>query len=142
MIIGLLILAGAGSPLLIQMPIIGLMALIPEVDLPIASGIGVFFQFLGGAIFLGIAENVFVSGLKDSLAIYAPDLDSTLIVGAGAVGLHKVVADIDLPRVVLAYNDAITGVFYLGVAGGVLAFLFSFGMKWATVKGKQVTSAV
>lgn len=118
------------------------MALIPEVDLPIASGIGVFFQFLGGAIFLGIAENIFVSGLKDGLALYAPDLNSDLIVRVGAVGLHQVVSDIDLPRVVLAYNDAIMGVFYLGVAGGVLAFFFSFGMKWASVKDKQVTHVV
>lgn len=114
------------------------MALIPEIDLPIASGIGVFFQFLGGAIFLGIAENIFVSGLKDGLALYAPDLNSDLIVRVGAVGLHQVVSDIDLPRVVLAYNDAIMGVFYLGVAGGCLAFFFSFGMKWASVKDKQV----
>lgn len=118
------------------------MAIIPEIDLPIATGIGVFFQFLGGAIFLGIAENIFVSGLKDGLAKYAPDLNAANIVAAGAVGLHKVVADADLPRAILAYNDAIMGVLYLGVAGGVLAFVFSFGMKWASVKGKQVTNSV
>jgi len=117
------------------------MAIIPEVDLPIATGIGVFFQFLGGAIFLGIAENIFVSGLKDALAKYAPDLDAGVIVRAGAIGLQKVVEKDDIPRVVLAYSDAIMGVFYLGIAGGVLAFFFSFGMKWASVKGKQVTSA-
>lgn len=116
------------------------MATLPEIDIPVATAIGVLFQFLGGAIFLGIAENIFVSSLRDAVEKYAPQVDAGAIVRAGAIGLHKVVADEDMPSVVLAFNDGILAVFYLGVAGGALAFLFSFGMKWKSVKGKQVVS--
>lgn len=117
------------------------MATLPEIDLPTATAIGVLFQFLGGAIFLGIAENIFVSSLRDAIGTYAPNIDSETIVRAGAIGLHKVVSEADMPRVVLAFNDGILAVFYLGVAGGSLALLFSFGMEWRSVKRKQVVSA-
>lgn len=118
------------------------MATLPEIDLPVATSIGVLFQFLGGAIFLGIAENIFVSGLRDGLHHYAPQVDTESIVRAGAIGLHKVVNVADLPSVILAFNDGITQVFYLGIAGGVLALVFSFGMEWRSVKGKQVVGNV
>jgi len=117
------------------------MATLPEIDLPTATAIGVLFQFLGGAIFLGIAENIFVSSLRDAITKYAPNVNSEAIVRAGATGLHKVVADVDMPKVVLAFNDAVLTVFYLGIAGGAFAFLASFGMEWRSVKGKQVVSA-
>lgn len=117
------------------------MAVLPEIDLPVATAIGVLFQFLGGAIFLGIAENIFVSGLRNGVHEHAPHIDATTIYRAGAAGVDKVVSAADLPGVILAYNQAITAVFYLGLAGGAAAFLFSFGMKWKSVKGKQVTSA-
>jgi hypothetical protein len=117
------------------------MATLPEIDLPTATAIGVLFQFLGGAIFLGIAENIFVSSLRDAIVKYAPNVDTESIVRAGAIGLNKVVAEADMPRVILAFNDGVLTVFYLGIAGGALAFIASFGMEWRSVKGKQVTSA-
>jgi hypothetical protein len=114
------------------------MALLPQSDLPTATSISVFFQFFGGAIFLAISENIFVSSLVKNLHIYAPQVNAEAVVIAGAQGLREVVAaGPDLQGALLAYDKAITTTFYLTAAGGVAAFFCSFGMEWRSVKGVQ-----
>jgi hypothetical protein len=114
------------------------MALLPQSDLPAATSISVFFQFFGGAIFLAISENIFVSSLVKHLHIYAPQINAQMVVVAGAEGLRKVVdAGPDLQGALLAYNVAITQIFYLTAAGAVAGFICSFGMEWRSVKGVQ-----
>ncbi|KAL5319710.1 hypothetical protein ACEPPN_012766 [Leptodophora sp. 'Broadleaf-Isolate-01'] len=138
MINGIQVLGGIGSSCVIQMPLIGLMSLIPQTDLPTATSIAVFFQFFGGAIFLGIGNNIFVSRLVVALHKYTPDLDAQVAVRAGAEGFRKVVgdADVDLQRGLLAYSEALVTVFYLCAAGAAVAFVCSFGMGWRSVKDK------
>jgi hypothetical protein len=114
------------------------MSLLPQSDLPTATSISVFFQFFGGAVFLAISENIFVSSLVKNLHIYAPQVNAEAVVVAGAEGLRKVVAaGPDLRGALLAYDVAITQTFYLTAAGGVAGFLCSFGMEWRSVKGVQ-----
>jgi hypothetical protein len=114
------------------------MSLLPQSDLPTATSVSVFFQFLGGAVFLAISENIFVSGLIKNLPIYAPQVNAPMVVVAGAEGLRKVVlADPDLQGALLAYNVAITQTFYLTIAGATAGFFCSFGMEWRSVKGEQ-----
>ena len=114
------------------------MALLPQSDLPTATSISVFFQFFGGAIFLAIGENIFVSSLVKHLHLYAPQVDAEAVVIAGAEGLRKVVsAGPDLHAALLAYNVAITQTFYLTAAGAVVGFFLSFGMEWKSVRGVQ-----
>lgn len=154
MINGILTLGGMGSsssfkwsvfqlaspyPLLTSIqPIIGLMALLPQSDLPTATSTIVFFQFFGGAIFLAISENILVSRLLSTLHQYAPAVNAAEVVQAGAEGLRKVVTDTaDLEGAMFAYNVAITNTFYLCVAGAVAAFFCGFGMEWRSVKEKQ-----
>jgi len=161
MIDGIQVLGGLGAACVIQMvrllnfslhprrrytdtsfhqPIIGLMAILPQSDLPTATSIAVFFQFFGGAIFLAIGENIFVSSLVKNLHIHAPQVDAQMVVVAGAEGLRKVVeAGPDLQGALLAYNVAITQTFYLTAAGAVAGFLCSFGMEWRSVKEKKIS---
>lgn len=68
------------------------MSLLPQDDIPIGTTICVFFQFFGGAIFLAIGKNVFLSRLTSSLHTYAPSLDVATVVAAGAEGLRKVIS--------------------------------------------------
>ena len=115
------------------------MSILPQSDLPIATSISVFFQFLGGSLFLAIAENIFVSRLISTLHHYAPTVDAQLVVAVGATGLRGVVGKEGpaLDGALLAYNEAITSTFYLCAAGGVAAFLCAFGLEWRSVKGLQ-----
>jgi hypothetical protein len=116
------------------------MSILPQNDIPIGTSISVFFQFFGGAIFLAIGENIFVSCLVSALHTYAPTLDAATVVAVGAEGLRKVVAIEDpsvLTNALHAYDIAITSTFYLCVAGSGAAFLCAFGVEWKSVKGVQ-----
>lgn len=83
------------------------MAVLPQNDIPIGTAIIVFFQFLGGSIFLAIAENLFSSQLVNALAIYAPQVDAQAVISAGAESVRKVVSPENLYAVLVAYNTAI-----------------------------------
>ncbi|EPE34572.1 MFS general substrate transporter [Glarea lozoyensis ATCC 20868] len=139
MINGLQILAGVGAACVIQTPLIALMTLIPSDDLPVATSIAVFFQFFGGAIFLAISQSLFVSKLVDSLQVHAPSLDPQMVVMAGAAGLRKIVGpdnELLLAQALVSYNEAIMQTFWLTLAGGLLAFVASFGMEWKNLAKK------
>jgi hypothetical protein len=111
------------------------MSVLPPSQLPIGTSIAVFFQFLGGSIFLAISSNILNSRLTTALATYAPTVNATMVIAAGAEGLRKVVTDkTELEGAVLAYNVAITGTFYLCAAGAAVAFLAAFGMEWRSFK--------
>jgi hypothetical protein len=112
------------------------MAVLPPSQLPTGTSIAVFFQFLGGSIFLAIAENIFLSRLRSALALYAPTVNAAAVIGAGAEGLRKVVGTSgpDLAACIQAYNEAIMSTFYLCAAGAVVAFFAAFGMEWRSVK--------
>jgi hypothetical protein len=113
------------------------MTLLPANDIPIGTSICMFFQFFGGAVFLAIGENIFVSRLVSSLHTYAPSLDAEMIVAAGAEGLRKTVASYDptaLDGAVHAYNVATASTFYPVAAGAVMVFICAFGVEWRNVK--------
>jgi hypothetical protein len=108
------------------------MSILPQNDIPIGTSISVFFQFFGGAIFLAIGENIFVSRLASALHTYAPTLDATTVVAVGAEGLRKVIAMEDpaaLANALHAYDIAIMSTFYLCIAGSTAAFLLAFGVE-------------
>ncbi|KAF4624389.1 hypothetical protein G7Y89_g13782 [Cudoniella acicularis] len=142
MINGIEVLSGMGAACVIQTPIIALMSLLPPPDIPTATSISVFFQFLGGALFLTGSSSLFNSRLLSALHTYAPSLNAPLIISAGASGLRKIVAEIgggeeEVEMVVRAYDEAITGTFWLCVGGAAVAFFCSFGIEWKSVKGKR-----
>lgn len=102
----------------------------------------VFSQTFGGAIFLAASQLIFSHGLSSGLQEYAPNVDPTIIIKAGATAVRGVVSAADLPAVLRAYMVGIDRVFYLstGAAGGV--FLFSLGMGWKSIKkDKKITAA-
>lgn len=118
------------------------MSIIPQVDLPTATSIAVFFQFFGGAIFLGVGNNIFVSKLVSSLHKYTPSLDAQAVVKAGAASFRMSVGPEMLHEGLLAYNDAIATSFYLCAAGAAMAFVVSFGMEWKSVVQEKTTTVV
>ncbi len=114
------------------------MSLLPISDLTTATSIVVFFQFLGGSIFLAIAENIFVSRLVSSLHHFTPSLDAQAVVNVGAEGLRKLLTEEgqlgELSGALMAYDEAITRTFLIGAAGSAVAFFASAGMEWRSVK--------
>jgi hypothetical protein len=109
--IGYQVIFGAGSGAAMPMALIGVMAVMPQSDISIANGIVIFCQFLGGAIFLAIAESLFTSRLVSEIAINAPSVNTQVVINAGAAAVASVVSPENLAAVIQAYNVAITTTF-------------------------------
>jgi hypothetical protein len=136
--VGYQILAGAGAGAGVQIPFIAVQVVTNDKDMPTANACVMFFNSLGGAIAISIAQNIFVNSLAREIPKYAPGLDPSIVINAGATYVKNVVPANLLPQVLEAYTKAITSAFALSIATAGLAFLMSFGMEWKSVKGKKI----
>lgn len=104
-----------------------------------ALAIVMLAQNLGGALFLSFAQTVFYNGLREELKSHAPSLNTQDIISLGATGFRKVLESQaeDLRGVILAYSKAFDRVYYLGAAGGVVTFVFAWGMGFGRANDKE-----
>ena len=139
--IGYQLLAGIGAGAGIQVPFISTQVMLPPKDLPSGNALTIFFNTLGGAISVSIAQNIFSNSLSEQLVQNVPQIDPSVVVRAGATYIRDVVPEALLDAVLVAYNAAIMRTFILPIAVGGIAFLASLGMEWGTVKGKKLELA-
>lgn len=136
--IGYQLLAGIGAGAGVQIPFIAVQVVLDEKDMPTGNAIAIFFNSLGGAISISIAQNLFSNTLVKDIVRYAPGADPAAIVAAGATHVRDVVSANHLPGVLLAYNNAVNTAFILPIATSGIAFLFSLFVEWKSVKGKNL----
>lgn len=136
--IGYQALAGLGCGAAVQVPFIAVQVVTTQKDMPTANALVMFFNSLGGAISLAIAQNVFINGLAKQVPLYAPEVDPRIVIKAGATFVRNVVPKESLPGVLIAYTKAITDAFLISVIIGALAWAVSLGMEWKSVKGKKL----
>ncbi|KIX94730.1 uncharacterized protein Z520_09420 [Fonsecaea multimorphosa CBS 102226] len=135
--IGYQILAGTGRGSVVQMPITAIQNLLPPKEVSIATSQIFFWQYLGGAVFLAVAETIFTNSLRSSLRTYAPGVNPDTIIDVGAAAVRSSVSSGQLPGVLRAYNHAIVSTFYLAVGASSAAFLTSFGMGFQRLPKKE-----
>jgi hypothetical protein len=97
----------------------------------------VFMQNFGGTLMLSFAELIFTQALKKNMQIYAPKISATDILSWGATGFRDHVPEENLPGVLFAYNKAITTTLYLAVSTVSMAWCFTWGLGWKSVKAKE-----
>lgn len=97
----------------------------------------IFAQNLGGALFLTFAETIFTDGLVKGLSIYAPGVNAQVVINAGATAVQDAVPSSSLAGVLLAYNQAVSHVFYLAAGAAVAVFVFSWGMGGQVLRKKM-----
>jgi hypothetical protein len=117
-----------------MIPILAVQASSSREQISVISALLVFFQNLGGAIFLAVSEIAFNTELPKALAKYAAGVDSEVVIAAGARGVRSVVPDNLLPGVLIAYSKAFDDTRYVAVAAAVGALLTAFGMGWKSIK--------
>lgn len=135
--IGYQALLGIGVGTGLQQHMLVYQAVLPAIDVPTATAIGMFMQTLGGAIFVSVAQNVFSNQLRSGLQTWAPHVDRDKVIAAGATMVRDVVDKTDLSDVLHAYSDAITQTFYISVATAGLAFFVTLPIQWISVKGAR-----
>ena len=136
--IGYQILAGGGSGACVQIPFIAVQVVLNKKDMPVGNAVAIFFNSLGGALSISVAQNIFSNSLIQEIPVYAPGVNPQVVIAAGASHIREVVSKAQLPGVLLAYDVAITRAYILSIATAGLAFLFSFIFEWKSVKGKKL----
>lgn len=136
--IGYQILAGVGAGASVQIPFVAVQVVTSDKDMPTANACVMFFNSLGGAIAISIAQNVFVNSLAKEIPKYVQGLDPSVVINAGATYVKFVVPPNLLHGVLIAYTKAIDNAFVLSIATAAISFFVSFGMEWKSVKGKKI----
>lgn len=139
--IGYQLLCGFGAGAGVQIPFIAIQVVLDSKDMPTGNAIAIFFNSLGGAIAISIAQNIFSNGLKTQLPIDAPDVYPKVVITAGATYLRKVVSAAQLPGVLLAYMTALQQAYVMSIAVGGIAVICACFVEWKSVKGKQIVPA-
>jgi hypothetical protein len=136
--IGYQLLAGIGSGSAIQIPFIAVQVVLEEKDMPSGNAIAIFFNSLGGAISISIAQNIFANTLVKDIIKNAPGVNPAAVISAGATHVREVVSAANLPGVLAAYSNAVTSAFIVPIATSGLAFIVSLFIEWKSIKGKNI----
>jgi Major Facilitator Superfamily len=140
--IGYQILTGSGRGLASQMSLLAVQYNVPKDQVSIGTSLLTFAGTFGATMFIAIGQTAFANLLIPAIAQFAPGVDPQRVIDAGATNLRSVALGLDPYKIVLAYNQALTRMFFLG-AGASAASLF-FCVGWGDInikKKKQETAA-
>ncbi|KAB8238271.1 major facilitator superfamily domain-containing protein [Aspergillus alliaceus] len=136
--IGYQILVGAGVGAGFQIPMTAVQTVLPVEDLPVGTAAVMFFQTLGGALFIAVGQSVFQNGLIDGIRHYAPSINPTDIVGAGATEMRNVLEKLgqldQLDAVIRAYMSGLRDAYRVSLALVLVSFVASCFLEWKSVK--------
>ena len=139
--IGYQVISGIGIGLGTNTPIAVAQASVDMADISVASSMALFFQTLGGAIFVTGGEAAFTNQLIDRIKEVAPDIDPALVITTGATELRKVFPADQIGPVLIAYMHGlrVTYAVVIGLAG--ICVIVSLFAPWNNLKPKIEASA-
>lgn len=111
-----LILLGIGSGSGVSTPFIAAQTILDMNDISVGMAFMTFSQDMGEAVFISIAQAIFLNRLTSSLQKTVPLLDPATVINLGATSLQGRIPAQELPGVILSYNTAVRSTFYLAVA--------------------------
>jgi hypothetical protein len=112
-------------------------------DTPSGTAIAIFFNSLGDAISISVAQNVFSNGLYKNIPLYAPNIPVDIVVTSGATNLRLAAEKIDpsaLPNLLVGYMKAIDEAFIIAIVVGDIATVSAYFVEWKSVKGKKIVA--
>ncbi len=139
--IGYELLSGFGAGSGVQIPFVAVQVVLNDKDMPTGNAMAIFFNSLGGAISISIAQNIFSNGLSTNLPRYAPEVSASGVINAGATHLREYVKPEYLPGVLKAYMVALSQAYVIPIAVGGIATICACFVEWKSVKGKKVIAA-
>ncbi|KAH8812735.1 putative gliotoxin efflux pump [Xylogone sp. PMI_703] len=140
--IGYQAIAGIGVGLAIQVPIIASQAVVEVQDISTVSAMILFFQCMGGAIFVQAAQAAFNNKLTQVIHQQLPDLSTALIATTGATELQSVFNGERLAIILDAYMAGLKNCFLLSIVLGAIATVLSLLSGWRNLKETAVKDQV
>ncbi|RJE22001.1 efflux pump [Aspergillus sclerotialis] len=136
--IGLQVLCGFGIGIGMQQANLAAQTVLPRPDVPVGIALMFFAQQLGGAIFLAVGQSVFTHGLINGLT-GVNELNPGKVAEAGATQIRNMVPESLLPKVLAAYNIALTQTWYISVGLMCASIVPTLCMEWKNIKRKEGT---
>lgn len=136
-----LLLLGPGFGLGFQQPQVACQAALADADIPVGSAIVFSCQFLGGTIFLAVAQHRFGQVLRQQVAkLNIPGLMADNVENMGATQLRATIPRENLIAFLEIYNGAIVEAFKIALIVSCLSVVGALGMEWLSVKPVQPPS--
>ncbi|TVY73227.1 MFS gliotoxin efflux transporter gliA [Lachnellula suecica] len=139
--IGYQILAGIGLGLCFQIPVMSGQALAKAEDVATVTAILMFFQSIGGALFISAAQAAFDNTLVAQILVHAPGIDPSSVIAVGATGLRDAFTPAQLPGILVAYMAALRVAYAIAIASGGAAAVVALFAPWTSIKGKVSVGA-
>ena len=140
--VGYQFLAGTGFGSTINIAAVAIQVGLPPEDLSTGNGLMLFSNFLGGALGVSIAQNLFSNVLEQRLGQLEPSVDPHAVLSAGATAIPSAVPAALVDGVREAYAYAISKTFILPVVGASVAFFVTFGVSWVNIKAPKPNSSI
>ena len=134
--IGYQSLMGIGVGLIFQIPVIVAQANVKPSDLSSASAMILFFQTIGGAIWISAAQAGFANKLLKRVPITAPGVNPGLVLSTGASELRKVFDAAQIGGILEAYMDGLKVTFAISIACACVTALLVLAPRYESIKGK------
>jgi hypothetical protein len=113
--------------------------------IPVATACVQFFQSLGGAIFIAVAQAVFQNGLTEGIERNVPGIPPQTFINSGASQISQVLEDLHATQyktaVLTAYLDGLRNSYYISVACAACAFLSACGLSWKKIQKRRAPAA-
>ncbi|KAL5364984.1 major facilitator superfamily-domain-containing protein [Aspergillus floccosus] len=141
--IGYQIIQGLGCGFAAQIPLLTVQFVLKDRPRYVPVGIAtvLFAQYFGSTVMQSIGGAIFQNELKRQLRQTSLDYQQIeMLLNAGNSRVREVAVQAfpdQLADIIVAYNNAITPVFYLPVAGSALAFILTGGIPWFNTRPTQ-----
>ncbi|KAJ6442120.1 MFS toxin efflux pump (AflT) [Purpureocillium lavendulum] len=135
---GYQVLTGLGIGAGFQIGVLVVQTVMPQEMVPVGTACVQFFQALGGAIFVAVAQTLFQNGLIDTINKDNIGIDGRIFINSGASEIKHVLERMDrldaYDSVLKAYMTGLRHTYYISVACAALALLMCLGLEWRSVK--------
>jgi MFS family permease len=145
--IGYQVLAGIGFGVTMQLTLNVCQSVASYEDMSAASALALFFQSIGGTVWITVAQSLFGNRLVSSLANSGADISPQLILAAGATEIRRILPPEQVDVVTASYMQSLREPFILccavsGVATVVSVLMVVFDRRTLGAKPTSVANVV
>lgn len=132
--IGYQVLLGVGVGVVIQIPATAAQSVVASSDLAPVSAMILFFQTIGGAIWVSAAQAGFINRLVEALPRTAPGVDPGMVIATGATELRQVFDPSQVEGIIEAYMEGLRTPFIISIACAGVAVILAAAPRWERIK--------
>lgn len=135
---GYQVITGLGIGAGFQIGVLVVQTVLPQEWVPVGTACIQFFQALGGALFIAVAQTLFQNGLFDKIKADNIGIDPKIFINSGASEIGDVLERMGrsdaFETVVEAYMVGLRDTYYISVACAGCAFITCCCFEWRSVK--------